>query len=345
MSLIDSFPGRKIIVDGKTNLYFGGTAYLGLQTDTDFQNILIKNIKRYGSNYGASRNANVQLSLYKKAEEHLANIVESESSLTVSSGYLAGQLVVSSFNENDIFYAPNTHIAMHQKGCSNYLTFTELNAAILKYLETKKTTPVVCIDSIDFFGNNYPFFTELKKLPLDKIILIADDSHGIGLPLNNGKGCYTLLKQLKPKELIVCASLGKGLAIQAGAVFASNQRINELQKKGLYGGASPATPASLATLIDAKKIYQKKQKKLKKRIEYFTQACDSLTKFSYMPLHPVFSFRDNAIQKHLETNNIIVTSFNYPEKESPIMNKIVLSAHHKKKDIELVANLINTLNL
>lgn len=344
MNNIDTFPNRKIIVDGKANLYFGGTAYLGLQTDEKFQNLFIKNIKKYGTNYGASRNANVQISIYKKAEDYLAGLVESESCLTVSSGYLAAQLVTSLFDNNTIFFAPNTHVALHQKGCFNFPSYGELNKAILKHLRTKKTVPTVCIDSIDFFGNNYPLFHELKKLPLEKIILVADDSHGIGLPLNKGKGCYSLLKQLNPKELIVCASLGKGFAVQAGAVFASKKRIDNLRRKALYGGASPATPASLATIISAKNIYQKKQGKLKHHIEYFSSNCTNLSGYGHMPLHPAFSFTDNKIKTHLEKNNIIITSFNYPKKESPAMNKIILSAYHKKKDVDLLVKLINTLS-
>lgn len=343
MNNIDTFPSRKIIVDGKAKLYFGGTAYLGLQTDEDFQNLFIKNIKKYGTNYGASRNANVQISIYKKAENYLASLVESESCLTVSSGYLAAQLVVSLFDKETIYYAPNTHVALHQKGCFNFSSYNELIKAILNHLKTKKTVPIVCIDSIDFFGENYPSFQELKKLPLEKIILVADDSHGIGLPLNNGKGCYSLLKQLNPKELIVCASLGKGYAIQAGAVFASSKRIDSLRRKALYGGASPATPANLATLINAKNIYQKKRKRLKNHIEYFISNCSNLSSYNYMLLHPAFSFRDNKIKTHLEKNNIVITSFNYPKKESPTMNKIILSVYHKKKDVDLLVKLINIL--
>ncbi|MFS4467956.1 hypothetical protein [Maribacter sp. 2210JD10-5] len=34
---IDTFPGRKINVAGKSYLYFGGTAYLGLQQWPEFQ--------------------------------------------------------------------------------------------------------------------------------------------------------------------------------------------------------------------------------------------------------------------------------------------------------------------
>jgi len=45
---IDAYPGREINVQGHKYLYFGGTSYLGLQTDEEFQNVFIKNIKKFG---------------------------------------------------------------------------------------------------------------------------------------------------------------------------------------------------------------------------------------------------------------------------------------------------------
>ena len=40
MNYIDAFPGRKIIVNDTKKLYFGGTAYLGLQTNNEFKKII-----------------------------------------------------------------------------------------------------------------------------------------------------------------------------------------------------------------------------------------------------------------------------------------------------------------
>ena len=42
MFTIDEFPDRSINIDGKEYLYFGGTSYLGLQTDPEFQLLFIK---------------------------------------------------------------------------------------------------------------------------------------------------------------------------------------------------------------------------------------------------------------------------------------------------------------
>ena len=52
---IDGFPGRELELDHRKYLYFGGTSYLGLQTDGAFQDMYISNIRKYGTNYGASR--------------------------------------------------------------------------------------------------------------------------------------------------------------------------------------------------------------------------------------------------------------------------------------------------
>ncbi|MCL5244922.1 aminotransferase class I/II-fold pyridoxal phosphate-dependent enzyme [Cellulophaga sp. 20_2_10] len=345
MTFVSSFPARKITVDGSKKLYFGGTAYLGLQKHKKFLKVYINTIKKYGTNYGASRKSNIKISIYDKAEKHLAKIVTSEACVTVSSGYLAGQLVCDYLKSegHSLFYAPNSHIALHQQKTKNYDTYKELTNAIENHLKETDIPPVVLLDSIDFNGLNYPSFNGLKKLPLDKIILVADDSHALGLPLNNGTGCYAQLHKLNPKELLVCSSLGKGFAIQAGAVFGKTKRIEQLKNTAFFGGASPATPANLATLVDANAIYIKRQKKLRQHILQFSEGLQAKDEFSYMPEHAAFTYSNQNITTYLEKHNIIVTSFNYPDKDSPTMSRIVVSAHHKKKDITKIVHLINTL--
>ena len=92
--IIDGFPDREIIVNGKPFLYFGGTSYLGLATNPDFQNNLVSGIKKWGTAYGSSRNANIKLSIYNKAEQHFSKLIGAEAAITCSSGTLAGKLVL-----------------------------------------------------------------------------------------------------------------------------------------------------------------------------------------------------------------------------------------------------------
>lgn len=342
---IDGFPGREINIHGNKFRYFGGTSYLGLQTDKKFQDIFIENIKKYGTNYGASRKSNVRLSVFDNAEKLLAEIVGCESAITLSSGYLAGQFVAQNFNTLDykLFYAPNTHTALYNNYIRPYRTYAELNIALREQISLKnKVVPVVFLDTIDFEGSNYPDFKDLSGLPLDKVILIADDSHGIGIIGKNGEGAFPNLKRLKVKELIVCCSLGKSFGIQAGVVFGNSDRLEKLSNTAFFGGASPAAPAGLATFIEAQAIYYGKRTLLQSNIELFISSVQNIPYFNYMKGHPSFSFQDSHLTAFLEEMGFILTNFNYPEESSSLMSRIVLSSHHSSKDIEQLAKTLNT---
>ena len=341
---INSFPGREIVIADKKYLYFGGTAYLGLQTNAQFRALFIKNIQQYGSNYGASRNANVQLKVFEQAEESLAAIVGSEACVTLSSGYLAGQFVCHYFRKPayQLFYAPNTHIALYQDALSPYPTFATLQEAIAQHLEAgKPEIPVLFVDTVDFCGGHYPHFEQLKTLALDKLILVADDSHGIGIMGNEGGGAYAALAALQPKELVVCSSLGKGYGVQSGAVFGTSKRITQLMDTPFFSGASPATPAAIASLMQGGAIYRNQRELLQKRITQFFKELSYPEKFSYLPGHPAMSFSDEKLSSYLEKEGIVVTNFYYGIKKT-LMSKVILSALHTVKDVEYLTNCINT---
>lgn len=341
---IDSFPGRELHISGKRFLYFGGTSYLGLQTDPDFQHLFIENIKRYGTNYGASRQANVQISIFEKVEAHLARLVGSESCITMSSGYLAGQLVAQNLHSSDheLFYAPESHSAMHLRAQKPYVSFDALNYAIREHLKTKKSVPVVFMDSIDVLGRGYPDFTGIRMLPLQDIILVIDDSHGIGIIGDNGCGAYRKASRLGAKELIVCCSLGKGFGIQAGAIMGTKKRVRQCLSTEFFGGASPAQPAALATLMDGNTIIEEKRGLLVANIRLFTDLSQDLEKLHFLKNYPAFYFFDGEIASLLEKNNILITNFNYPYADSPVLNRIVISAAHIPEDIEVLANALNS---
>ncbi len=345
---IDAYPGREINVQGHKYLYFGGTSYLGLQTDEEFQNVFIKNIKKFGTNYGASRKSNVRLRVFDRAETLLANMVGCEAAITLSSGYLAGQIIAKEFNkpEYKLFYAPHTHSALYNEYHRPFATFDALNAAIAKLLTSNKNiTPVVFLDSIDYDGCNYPDFNRLQDLPLDQVIVIVDDSHGIGIIGENGEGVHRILQKFNPKELIVCCSLGKSYGIQAGAVLGSSKRIKQLGETAFFGGASPAAPSSIATFVDSRFIYNSKRHQLLSNIDYFKKSVQNTSYFKSVQGHPAFTFQDEQLTDFLETKGFILTNFNYPEESATLVSRIVISSHHSKEDIRALSGFINAYHL
>lgn len=341
---LKTFPGRKIKVGKQRYLYFGGTSYLGLQTDSSFQKLLIKNIKKYGTNYGASRISNIRLSIYEKSENYLSQLVGSESCISLSSGYLAGQFVRQFFNNPSFktFYATNTHAALKLPNDVVETSYGSLKTTLEDLLQHSNViTPVVFLDSIDFSGRHFPTFKDLKSLPLDKIIVVVDDSHGIGIVGANGGGVYRSLLDIEAKKLVVCCSLGKGFGVQAGAIFGTTEMINQMTNTDFYGGASPATPANMATLMESDGLMTEKRKRLNKRIKQFNKQLLHPNEFSMMDGHPAISFSNKGLTVFLEKNKIVVTNFPYPSEDSSTMSRIVISAAHKKKDINKLTELIN----
>ncbi|QWX82687.1 pyridoxal phosphate-dependent aminotransferase family protein [Cellulophaga sp. HaHaR_3_176] len=346
VNYIDSFPGREISINNEKHLYFGGTSYLGLQLDEEFQHLYINNLKKYGTNYGASRKSNIRISIFDQAEDYLANLVGSEAAVTMSSGYLAGQFVAQSLlkSNHKLFYAPNTHSALYLSDTSKpYVTFSALNIALRDHIDkNKKTIPVVFLDAVDFSGANYPNFDGLQQLPLNDIILIVDDSHGIGIVGENGGGVFETVANLNPKELIVCCSLGKGFGVQGGAIFGSQKRINALVDTDFFGGSSPASPANLASILYGENIYTSKRVLLDINTQLFIKSLGNNVNFKHMPNHPAFSFSNEELTTYLEDNKIIITSFRYPNEDSNLMSRIVISAAHTKKDILKICEIINS---
>lgn len=340
----DTFPGRTLMQNGKEYLYFGGTAYLGLQTDAGFQHLFIENVKKYGTGYSASRKSNVRLSVYEEAETFLSGLAGSEACITLSSGYLAGQLVSTYFNAPSYraFYAPSAHVALHRQSTENYSTFEALRSALLKHIKAQPDiTPVLYFDTIDPQGQQYPHFNWLQQLPLEKIVLVADDSHGFGITGQEGGGSYNLLKALQSKALVVCGSLGKGFGIQGGVIFGSRTFIDALTKTTIFTASSPAAPCALATFVQARSLYAEKRRTLLKNIEVFKEGIQDLSGFRCMEDYPVFSYTDDSLTGHLYQHHIIVTHFSYPGDKAGMVSRIVVSAHHTRSDIIKLVTALN----
>lgn len=342
---IHHIPDRQIIIKGTPHLYFGGTAYLGIQNHPDFKTVFTECIQSYGLQYGASRRSNVFLPVYTQAEQFLANWVGSEACITLSSGYLAAQLAIQTLLDEGhaLFAAPNAHNALQLPGVTPTYHYTELKELLEAAIEKSKAAPVLLFDTIDFSGKQFPHFEGLRSLALDKLILVADDSHGIGIVGEDGNGCFGLLQQLHPAGLLVCCSLGKGMGIQAGAIFGKGSMVELLRNTSFYGGASPALPAFMGTILETKEIYHQQRAKLFENYALFLENLDYPSFFDHLEGHPTFEFRDVHLAQALENNRIVFTNFTYPDENGPLVSRLVLSAYHTQEDILQLANIVNRL--
>ncbi|MAZ28875.1 MAG: 8-amino-7-oxononanoate synthase [Cytophagaceae bacterium] len=338
-------PGTSILIQGREYLYFGGTSYLGLQTHPDFLVSYTQNIMAHGSSHGASRNANIRLEMYDPAEDKLAVFTGAPACFTVSSGYMSGQLIRQYFAKvgNPFFHMPSAHNALRLPGDTVYLAFAKTGQALREQLEKHpETKPVLALDSISFNNlEGYPTYNELKELPLQDLILVVDDSHGLGTIEEDGKGTYGLLQDLGAGEIIVCGSLAKAMAVPGGFILGDKDRLSGLQDHALYAGASPMSPAALATLTHNLELVRSQHKKLKENVDYFNQRLKDPSVFSGNPGHPTFTFTDENLVGHLQKNGILVTHFAYSGSLSGHLTRIVITAAHDKAHLDALLDCLH----
>ncbi|MEO2127973.1 MAG: aminotransferase class I/II-fold pyridoxal phosphate-dependent enzyme [Christiangramia sp.] len=333
--------GTKLQTQEGEFLYFGGTSYLGLQYHTEFQEKIISGIRKWGTNFGASRKANIKLSVFQEFENLIAHRLQAEEAICVSSGYLAGQMLTQYFSIQQIpqFCAPHTHPALIGKDSVKTENFQDLESKMVKNGNRKC---VLFLDSIDFDGNNFPDFTWLFKLDLKNVILVVDDSHGLGLLGDDGFGLPDFLQKFSPGELIICASLGKALATPCGIIAANTERIEALRNFSFYGGGSPPSPAALQGFMQAEILCREQLQILRKNIDQFQKEVVSDFQAISMPQYPVFTYDDEALTRYLYSEKIITTNFHYPLPDSPLLSKIVLSAAHTSQEIRKLTDAINS---
>lgn len=341
---INELPSRIINYEGREYLFFSGTSYLGLAQNRQMQALLTEGVARYGLHFGASRNGNLQLAVYAEAESALARKAGAPAALTVSSGMLAGQLVVD-WLVGQVglaavgFQAPGTHPALWHPLLKPQLV--DLHHTILPWLPPQPT--YILTDALNTIRSELYSFDWIAQLRDDQpIFLVVDDSHGLGV-LNGGCGSWPgLAKKLAHKpnvRLIVTASLAKAMGLPGGVIFSDPDTLAAIRKTAYFGACSPMPPAYAHAYTRADALCELAHEKLMQNITLAEQLLP-LGMFSHAPGYPVFYTDHDELYPHLLEKGIFVYSFAYPTPAHKANTRIVISAFHEPEDIEKLATAV-----
>jgi 7-keto-8-aminopelargonate synthetase-like enzyme len=186
-------------------------------------------------------------------------------------------------------------------------------------------------------NNLYPEiydFSFLKKIDSHKrIVLIVDDSHGIGIN-NNGLSAMSIIPQGDHVEILLVASMAKALGVDAGIVLGSEKNISRLKKSNEFLGASPPAAAGLYAFMQSDDIYAAALLKLKKNIKVLSKALKNDDNWHFLSDFPVFFSKNTDISENLLKQQILISSFRYPDIDGAIVNRIVLCAWHSIANIK-----------
>ncbi len=326
------------------NLFFGGTAYLGIPHNEAFKKLVFEGIEIYGINHGASRTNNITLDIFSIAENEAARRFGAEDSILLSSGYLAAQLLVQQYFEtHHLIYAPDTHPALWiGRPKAPGIKFVEWIEKTIELINGSDQPVMIISNSLNNLKPEIYNFDWLTRLdPHKELILLIDDSHGIGITGNQGEGIYSRLPKLPNIQTYVIASMAKALGFDAGLILGNSAGIKNLRTSPLYVGSSPPAPGMLYAFVHAADIYAHELLYLRKNLRLFTDLLESTKNLFFINDFPVFLLLDDEIAADLSKNGINISSFPYPDPSAKAIHRIVINSIHKKEELEILAKRIN----
>lgn len=348
LHFLDQGISRKIRIMEKEYLYFSGTSYLGMTQVSEFIDSIAQNLKKWGSNHGQSRLNNIRLRVFEEFESYFSQQAGAEDAAVVSSGYLAGIAInqVLAGERDEVWISPDAHPAILPggKNTPNQLDFTQWKKQCSHRSKELNSSKILIIgNAVDAFTAQIHDYTWVKEIAqTHDVILVMDDSHAFGVLGNKLFGTYSQWND-PSFELIVCGSLGKGLAVPAGIILGDRSRLSQLKNTPLYGGASPGSPAHLAAFLDCQDHYQNQQQILFQNCAQFDQSISEISSIVGNQNYPVFRLLNDSWAKELEERGFIISSFRYPTAESNLVNRIIISAFHKSEDIMQLTHILNQL--
>lgn len=235
--IIQSGLDNNIIINNDEFINLAANNYLGLANDNRIKQAAIDAINKYGLSLCGTPIATGYIDLFKKVEEEISSFIGLDDAIMFSSCYQANNGLFNSLaNKDDVVIVDHFAHSSLIQGIKNtgvkMTPFLHNNIdhleKILKDSDKYKKRIVVTESVFSTEGSIAPAY-EINEL-CDKYnaIFVIDDSHGIGVIGENGRGILEYSK-IKAFKGVYTASLGKALANSGGVICSSKKVIEYLR--------------------------------------------------------------------------------------------------------------------
>lgn len=327
------------MVNGKEKLFFSGYNYLGVNHHPDFLELIAQGISRYGWLFPSSRISNTRLALFEECESLLSSITGSEETVLLTSGYTAGRMAIQGKHVQN---APGSHPAILQSN-SGYSTFQEWkNQFGREWSGGDLGSSAIASDTVNPLTATVYNFSFLEKIR-SPLTVVLDDSHGIGV-IGDGRGICGLVPGNQKLNYIFSYSLSKAFGIMGGAISCSSEEAVRIRLQPEYAAVTPLSPAQLFAFIKGQQIYSGQLEKLKKNMETFAGLIHKLPGVHHSPDFPVFVLDSRYQEEDFLQDDIVISSFAYPDPYGEKLNRIVINALHTAADLERLAACLQKIS-
>ncbi len=366
--------GPRYYIAGKGTQEFikmNANSYLGLTHRKDLIEAEEEGTKKFGVGPGAVRFISGTHQAHIDLEKQLANFHKRESAMLFSSAYVTSMgvlvpliteqtvIVSDELNHNCIINAMKL-ARPSVKVIYKHNNMPEMENAIKNNIGKGKRCIVMTDGIFSMRGDNAPLdqimaITQKYQKDFEEgVIVVADDSHGVGAFGQTGRGTeeYT-----KTHVDILIGTLGKAFGVNGGYVVADAITIAYLRETApMYIYSNPITVGECYAASKALSVLDSSEglKILEHLRKVTNQFRNGLKQNGYETLpgdHPVVPLmvrdtdKTRTLVRYLNENGILVTGLSYPvvpKGDEEI--RFQVSASHTEKDIEYVLSVLKKYN-
>ncbi|MFC2152252.1 aminotransferase class I/II-fold pyridoxal phosphate-dependent enzyme [Bacteroidota bacterium] len=343
-----------LIIDGVEFINLAANNYLGIANDERIKESSINAIKKYGLSLCATPIALGGTDLYKNLSQKLSDFVGLESTIIYPSCYQANNglfsaiahkadvIIIDQFSHSSLVEGARTVGCKIRPFLHNNMDSLEKN---LKNSVKHNQIFVVTESVFSTEGSIAPFAEIVDLCKRYDAIPVIDDSHGIGVIGENGKGILEHAG-IKDYQGIYTASLGKSIANSGGMISGKKTLIEYLKYYSSHLVYSTSiAPSILAGIEKAICIIEEEFDILGNKMwVYRNKLRDALIKFGYnvrsssAPITSIItgtSVDTLLFAKELYKRKILATPFIYPSvPENEGVIRLIAGANLKIETID-----------
>jgi 8-amino-7-oxononanoate synthase len=372
---VDSPPGTRIRIDGRTLLNFSSNDYLGLAGDPVLKEAAIKAVEKFGAGSGASRLICGSLAPHHELEETLANFKGTEAALSFSTGYVTAiGTVCALLCKNDIIVldklvhacivdaarlsGAKIRVFAHNDldGLEKILRWSSTFRLSGNTLKRELQPPRILIVTESIFsmdGDAAPLRDIVALKEKHGAWLMVDEAHATGLYGKNRRGLAEE-SGVSGQIEVQMGTLGKAVGASGGYICGSRPLIDFLvnRARSFVFSTAPVPAATAAATAGIRFIQSKagatRRDKLFKRInELNSQSAIRNPQFksAIIPVPIGDEARAVATSAALRERDIFVPAIRYPTvARGQARLRVTLTATHTPDDISQLVAALQSIN-
>jgi 8-amino-7-oxononanoate synthase len=260
---IDSLPGARATIDGRSLLNFGSNDYLGLAGDSRVIQTAIEATKAFGTGSTGSRLTSGHKQLHQDLERSIAAFKGTEAALVFSSGYLANLGTIAALvGKKDLILSDRLNHSSLKNGCilsgAKVIEYAHCDLSDLaEYLRSHRSNYRRCLIVTDTVfsmdGDICPLPEILDLARAYSSMVVVDEAHATGVFGRTGSGLVESSGCVGQTPIEI-GTLSKSIGSLGGYVAGTKQAIDFLSNRcatWIYTtGLSPADTAAALKSIE-----------------------------------------------------------------------------------------------